>query len=104
MWNMRTNQEMRTDNNPDKKYSSKLYRFFDLLYKLLVINISMIILSLPIITMFPVIVAATATLKNNLNQYDLEKVQKVLNEYGFDLNVRAEQLSIDIFIEISNNL
>lgn len=70
---MRTNQEMRTDNNPDKKYSSKLYRFFDLLYKLLVINISMIILSLPIITMFPVIVAATATLKNNLNETSIFK-------------------------------
>ncbi len=44
------------------------------------------------------------TLRNNLKKYDLEKVEKVLNKYGFDLNVRAEQLSIDIFIEISNNL
>ena len=54
--------------NIDNKYSSKTYKFFDLLYKLLVVNLLVIILSLSIVTMFPAIVAATATLKNNLTE------------------------------------
>ena len=44
------------------------------------------------------------TLRNNLKKYDLTKIEEVLNSHGFDLNVRAEQLDIEIFIEISNNL
>ena len=44
------------------------------------------------------------TIRNNLKKYDLERVEEVLKKYGFDLSVRAEQLSIEIFIEISNNL
>ncbi len=70
---MKQTNEMRTDNSIERKYTSKTYRFFDLLYKLLVINISVIILSLPLITMFPVLVAATATLKNDLNELNIIK-------------------------------
>lgn len=44
------------------------------------------------------------TLKNNLSSYDLNKISNVLEKYGFDLSVRAEQLSIDIFCEIANSL
>lgn len=44
------------------------------------------------------------TLRNNLKSYDLEKIEKVLNKYGFDLSVRAEQLPIEIFVEIANIL
>lgn len=44
------------------------------------------------------------TLRNNLKGYNLEQVEEVLKKYEFDLSVRAEQLSIDIFIDISNNL
>lgn len=44
------------------------------------------------------------TLRNNLKGYDLEKVEVVLKQYHFDLNVRAEDLSIEIFVEISNHL
>lgn len=44
------------------------------------------------------------TLRNNLKQYDLKKIEAILNKYGFTLTVRAEQLSIDIFIEIANEL
>lgn len=43
-------------------------------------------------------------IRNNLKEYDLEKIEKVLKKYNFDLNVRAEQLSIDIFVDISNTL
>lgn len=43
-------------------------------------------------------------LRNNLKTYDLEKIKNVLEKYNFDLTVRAEQLSLDIFIEISNAL
>lgn len=44
------------------------------------------------------------TLKNNLLMYDLDIVSSVLNKYNLDLSVRAEQLSIDIFGDISNAL
>ena len=44
------------------------------------------------------------TIKNNLKNYDLCKVEEVLNKYGFDLTSRAEQLPIEVFVDISNNL
>lgn len=44
------------------------------------------------------------TLKNNLKNYDLIIIEKVLKKYGYDLSYRAEQISIDIFIEIANEL
>lgn len=44
------------------------------------------------------------TLRNNLKDYDLEKIEEVLKRHKFDLSVRAEQLSTEIFIEIANNL
>lgn len=44
------------------------------------------------------------TLKNNLKNYDLEKIEQVLRRYNYNLNVRAEQLSIEIFVDIANNL
>ena len=44
------------------------------------------------------------TIKNNLKKYNLEKIQKVLNKYNLDLSVRAEQLPIEVFVDISNNL
>lgn len=44
------------------------------------------------------------TLRNNLKQYDLVKIEEVLKKYGLTLTVRAEQLSIDIFVEIANAL
>ncbi len=43
-------------------------------------------------------------LRNNLKEYDLETINKVLNKYNYDLKARAEELSLDMFIEISNNL
>lgn len=44
------------------------------------------------------------TLKNNLEEYDLNKVLEILKKYNYDLTVRAEQLSLEIFVEIANNL
>ena len=44
------------------------------------------------------------TLKNNLNDYDLVKVEQVLNKYNMDLSVRAEAIPIEVFVEIANNL
>ena len=44
------------------------------------------------------------TLKNNLDGYNLEKVAEVLKKHNLDLNVRAEKLPLEIFIEIANNL
>lgn len=43
-------------------------------------------------------------LKNNLKSYDLNKIEEVLKKYDLDLTARAEQLKIEIFEEISNNL
>ena len=44
------------------------------------------------------------TIRNNLKNYDLKVVESVLNEHNYDLTVRAEMLSTDIFVEISNAL
>ena len=44
------------------------------------------------------------TIRNNLSDYDLSIVESVLSKYGYDLSVRAEALSIDIFVDMANNL
>ena len=44
------------------------------------------------------------TIKNNLKNYDLEKIEEILKKYNFDLSVRAEQLPIEAFVDIANNL
>lgn len=44
------------------------------------------------------------TLKNNLKKYDLDKIEQVLNKYNFDLSKRAEQIPIEVFVDISNNI
>lgn len=43
-------------------------------------------------------------LKNNLKGYNLNKIQMILKKYDKDLTARAEQLSIEEFIDISNNI
>lgn len=43
-------------------------------------------------------------LKNNLIGYDFVQILRVLSKYNFDFNVRAEQLTIDQFVEIANEL
>ena len=43
-------------------------------------------------------------LRNNLKEYDLVKLENVLKELDKDLTYRAEQLTLDDFIFIANNL
>lgn len=44
------------------------------------------------------------TIRNNLVNYNLDKVEKVLKMYGYDLNSRSEMVPYDVFIEIANEL
>ncbi len=44
------------------------------------------------------------TLRNNLKSYDLDKVSLALSKYNYDLSIRAEELPLDVFIEISDSL
>ena len=44
------------------------------------------------------------TIKNNLKNYNLDKVLEILANYDYDLSVRAEKLSVEIFVDIANNL
>lgn len=44
------------------------------------------------------------TIKNNLINYDLNKVLLVLSKYGYDLSVRAEALPVKVFVELANEL
>jgi len=44
------------------------------------------------------------TLKNNLKGYNLDKIEDILKKYDMDLNVRAENVSLEIFLEIANML
>ena len=32
------------------------------------------------------------------------KIEQTLNNYHFDLSVRAEELPLEVFVDISNNL
>lgn len=43
-------------------------------------------------------------LRNNLRNYDLNKIENVLKKYNKDLTSRAESLKIEEFVDISNNL
>ena len=43
-------------------------------------------------------------IKNNLKKYDLQIVESVLKEYGYDLSVRAENLDVRVFVDLSNAL
>lgn len=44
------------------------------------------------------------TLKNNLKGYDLDKINDTLKSFEKDINFRAENITIDEFVEISNKL
>lgn len=43
-------------------------------------------------------------LRNNLMNYDNDLLNEILNKHGFTTTTRAEQLPIEVFIEISNKL
>lgn len=43
-------------------------------------------------------------LRNNLRCYNLDVVEIVLKKYNLDLTNRAEDLSLDIFVDIANNI
>lgn len=43
-------------------------------------------------------------IRNNLKRYPLEKIEQVLMKFGFHLTDRAEQLPVEVFIEICNHL
>ena len=44
------------------------------------------------------------TIKNNLSDYDLGKIDNILLKHGYSINSRSEELSYEIFVEISNEL
>ncbi|HAB66376.1 MAG TPA: ribosomal RNA small subunit methyltransferase A [Firmicutes bacterium] len=44
------------------------------------------------------------TINNNLKGYNLEIVKKVLEKYNLDLTCRAENIPLDCFIDMSNEL
>lgn len=44
------------------------------------------------------------TIKNNLKEYDLHIVKKVLKENGLTLSSRAENIPVEVFVKMSNQL
>lgn len=44
------------------------------------------------------------TLKNNLSSYNLNKISSVLEENGYSLNSRAEEISLELFIKIFKSM
>ena len=44
------------------------------------------------------------TLKNNLKNYDLKKIEEELIKYDMDLSIRAEQIPMEVFIALANKL
>ena len=51
----------------EKLIKSKTFSFFDWLYRLLVINLMMIFMMLPVLTLLPGVVAAYATIRDHGN-------------------------------------
>lgn len=43
-------------------------------------------------------------LRNNLRNYNLEKIEEELKKYNKDLTARAESLTVEEFVNISNNI
>lgn len=43
-------------------------------------------------------------LRNNLRNYNLEKIEEELRKYNKDLTARAESLTVEEFVNISNNI
>lgn len=43
-------------------------------------------------------------LRNNLKEYNLEKIEEVLKKHNKNLTARAETLSLEVFIDIANNI
>lgn len=43
-------------------------------------------------------------IKNNLSKYDLQQIEEVLGKSNYHLTSRAEELPVEVFVEISNAL
>ena len=43
-------------------------------------------------------------IRNNLKKYNLDVIASVLSDFDFDLSVRAEQLSVEMFVALANAL
>lgn len=43
-------------------------------------------------------------LRNNLKEYDLSKIESILHQYQYQLTNRAEEIPLEVFVEISNIL
>ena len=43
-------------------------------------------------------------IRNNLKTYNLDVIENVLKKYNMDLTIRAEDISLEIFVDIANNL
>lgn len=43
-------------------------------------------------------------LRNNLKNYDLELIEKILIKYNYNLTNRAEDMPVEVFIEIAKNI
>lgn len=43
-------------------------------------------------------------LRNNLKEYNLEKIDLILKKYNLSLNSRAENIPLNVFVEIANNI
>ena len=44
------------------------------------------------------------SIRNNLMNYDLNKIESILIKFGYSLQSRAEELPVEVFIEICNNI
>jgi len=44
------------------------------------------------------------TIKNNLKNYNLDIINNILTKYNYNLTTRAEELPLEVFVELSNSL
>jgi 16S rRNA (adenine1518-N6/adenine1519-N6)-dimethyltransferase len=44
------------------------------------------------------------TIRNNLRNYNLNKIEKILVSHNYNLSFRAEQIPIEVFVDLANKL
>ena len=44
------------------------------------------------------------TIKNNLHDYDINTLSKILENHGLNLSSRAEEMPLEVFVDLANNI
>lgn len=92
--------------NFEKLVNSAIFKYADLLYKIIFINIMVVLLSLPIITFIPALIAGFAVIKYYIEDNEAPLFKSFINEFkkNFFKNFKIGLILIIIVILLYNNI